>query len=181
MKVCVKHAVSRFPGWGLGWFITLLDFEGMKATMCRHCGTIMHRNGTTSAGTARWRCPNRACGRSRVIHPDLVMRDFDLFLPYLFGAWDVASHVRHIRQASRGMAKWSRGIWPLGFRITRLAYANRRLVSGYRRLASVNLRLVPVNRRPWYVDRRLWHGNRRPLSLNLRLVSLNRRLVAGKR
>ena len=73
------------PDWGLGWFIILFDLGGMETTLCPHCGTIMHRNGTTGAGTTRWRCPNHACGRSRVVHHDHAMRDFDLFLSYLFG------------------------------------------------------------------------------------------------
>lgn len=97
------------PDWGLGWFIILLDLGGMKATLCPHCGTIMHRNGTTGAGTTRWRCPNHACGRSRVVHHDHTMRDFDLFLSYLFGKR--AQHEMGLNP--RTLRKRIQPVWPL--------------------------------------------------------------------
>ena len=56
-SVCVKHGVRRSPNWCLCWLIILHDLGGMNVTPYPHCGTIMHRNRTTRAGTAQYRCP----------------------------------------------------------------------------------------------------------------------------
>ena len=54
---------------------------GMNVVRCPSCGGRMKRNGTTSAGSTRWRC--KACGASLVDKIDNSAKRLDEFLGWL--------------------------------------------------------------------------------------------------
>lgn len=82
----------------------------MSKPVCKVCGTKMMRNGTTSAGTQRWRCG--ACGSSSVRHIDSSAKWLDAFLRWLLGKASQAEFGMAARTfRKRTSAFWS--LWPI--------------------------------------------------------------------
>ena len=71
----------------------------------------MKRNGTTSAGTTRWRCPLPECGASRTLRHQRESDDLILFLDWLFSKRtqdETGVRARTFRHRTR----WCWDLWP---------------------------------------------------------------------
>ena len=82
----------------------------MKTVFCASCGHKMKKNGTTSAGRQRWRCPK--CGASQTIRYDPTASRLDEFLGWLLSKdaqIDMPGLGRTFRR--RTSAFWH--IWPM--------------------------------------------------------------------
>ena len=82
----------------------------MRAVLCRACGSKMKRNGKTTAGRQRWRCP--ACGASETVRYDDEARRLAEFLEWLFSKrtqLEMPGAGRSFRRRTSGL--WS--VWPM--------------------------------------------------------------------
>lgn len=82
----------------------------MANPKCDICGSGMKRNGTTKAGTQRWRCTG--CGSSSVCKNDTSARSLKLFVTWLLGKLaqsELALPARTFRQKTSGF--WR--LWPI--------------------------------------------------------------------
>ena len=82
----------------------------MKTVFCASCGHKMKKNGTTSAGRQRWRCPK--CGASQTIRYDPTASRLDEFLGWLLSKdtqLDMPGQGRTFRR--RTSAFWH--VWPM--------------------------------------------------------------------
>ena len=77
---------------------------------CSVCGTTMKRNGTTKAGTQRWRCPG--CGASTTRTIDTKAKTLNRFLRWLLSK-DSASDLKVSRSTFWRKTSWIWGIWPI--------------------------------------------------------------------
>lgn len=82
----------------------------MKAVSCYRCGSRMKRNGTTSAGRQRWRCPS--CGASQTIRYDHTAPRLDEFLGWLLSKDAQLDMPGQGRSFRRRTAEFWR-IWPM--------------------------------------------------------------------
>lgn len=83
---------------------------GMNVVRCPSCGGRMKRNGTTSAGSTRWRC--KACGASLVDKIDNSAKRLDEFLGWLLTKRRQADMPGGGRTFRRRTAEFWR-VWPL--------------------------------------------------------------------
>ena len=82
----------------------------MKSVMCPACGSAMKRNGTTSAGTQRWRC--KGCGASSTVRYDDTASRLRGFLTWPMSREPQAGMPGGGRTFRRDTAEfWS--IWPM--------------------------------------------------------------------
>ena len=82
----------------------------MKSVKCASCGAKMRRNGKTSAGRQRWRCP--ACGASSTVRYDDGAARLEEFLAWLMSKDAQAGmpgQGRSFRRRTAGF--WS--VWPM--------------------------------------------------------------------
>ncbi len=82
----------------------------MKSMRCPSCGGAMKRNGTTTAGTQRWRC--KGCGASAVKHYDADARLLSLFTGWLLSKRMQAQMGMPARTFREKTARFW-GIWPV--------------------------------------------------------------------
>lgn len=82
----------------------------MKAVLCPSCGGKMKRNGTTSAGRQRWRCPG--CGASQTVRYGTEAARLEEFLGWLLSKdtqLDMPGQGRTFRR--RTAEFWA--VWPM--------------------------------------------------------------------
>lgn len=83
----------------------------MRAVLCPQCMVKMYKNGKTSSGTQRWRCPQ--CGGSSVIKYNKDEHDFKLFYEWILSKQTqekmTASSARSFRRRIDKFWK----IWPM--------------------------------------------------------------------
>ena len=84
--------------------------SNMNVVRCPSCGGRMKRNGTTSAGSTRWRC--KACGASLVDRIDNSAKRLDEFLGWLLSKKRQADMPGGGRTFRRRTAEFWR-LWPL--------------------------------------------------------------------
>lgn len=82
----------------------------MKTVTCPACGSRMKRNGTTSAGTQRWRCT--ACGASETVRYDDRASRLEAFLSWLMSKGSQAGMPGAGRTFRRRTAEFWK-IWPM--------------------------------------------------------------------
>lgn len=82
----------------------------MKTVLCKACGAKMKKNGRTSAGRQRWRCPS--CGASQTIRYDTTPALLREFLDWLLSKDTQAEMPGRGRTFRRRVSRfWS--IWPM--------------------------------------------------------------------
>ena len=82
----------------------------MKSVKCPSCGAKMKRNGKTSAGGQRWRCPG--CGASTTVRRDgdaAALREFLGWLMYKSSQREMPGQGRSFRRRTAGL--WE--VWPM--------------------------------------------------------------------
>lgn len=82
----------------------------MKSVKCPSCGAKMKRNGKTSAGRRRWRCPG--CGASTTVRRDgdaAALREFLGWLMYKSSQREMPGQGRSFRRRTAGL--WE--VWPM--------------------------------------------------------------------
>lgn len=77
---------------------------------CAVCGRSMKKNGRTTAGTQRWRCPS--CGASGTRKIDRSAKALELFLRWLLSK-DATSELKMSRSTFWRKTSWVWGIWPI--------------------------------------------------------------------
>lgn len=77
---------------------------------CALCGRAMKKNGRTTAGTQRWRCPS--CGASATRKIDRSAKTLQLFLRWLLSK-DATSELNMSRSTFWRKTSWAWGIWPI--------------------------------------------------------------------
>lgn len=82
----------------------------MRSVTCPACGPDMKRNGTTSAGTQRWRCGS--CGASATLRHDDEAKRPELFLARLMSRDSQLSMAGAGRTFGRKTSEF-RGMWPM--------------------------------------------------------------------
>lgn len=82
----------------------------MKAVVCPSCGARMKRNGRTTAGTQRWRCPS--CGASATLSYDDAAARLGEFLAWLTSKETQSSMPGRGRTFRRRTAEFWR-VWPM--------------------------------------------------------------------
>ncbi|WP_129914840.1 IS1 family transposase, partial [Bifidobacterium pseudolongum] len=83
----------------------------MEQPLCPRCGGKMKRNGTSSAGRARWRCKDPGCGSSRTRGYGTAARDVRGFIDWLLSAdTQEQRHVSARTLRRRNELGWS--LWP---------------------------------------------------------------------
>lgn len=84
--------------------------EGVNNPKCGACGAKMKGNGTTKAGTKRWRCPK--CGASSVRRHDSSAKQLEAFLRWLLSK-DAVADLKTSRATFWRKTAWAWGIWPI--------------------------------------------------------------------
>lgn len=82
----------------------------MNNPKCATCGAKMKGNGTTKAGTRRWRCPK--CGASSVRRHDRSAKQLAAFLRWLFGKAS-AAELGTSRSTFWRRTSWVWSVWPI--------------------------------------------------------------------
>ena len=82
----------------------------MNRPTCGTCGAKMKRNGTTKAGTRRWRCPK--CGASSVRKHDNAAKALGSFLRWLLSK-DAIADLKVSRTTFWRKTAWIWRIWPI--------------------------------------------------------------------
>lgn len=82
----------------------------MNNPKCASCGAKMKGNGTTKAGTKRWRCPK--CGASSTRRIDNSAKTLGLFLSWLLSK-DAVADLGTSRATFWRKTAWIWGIWPI--------------------------------------------------------------------
>ncbi|MBR0404700.1 MAG: IS1249 family transposase [Eggerthellaceae bacterium] len=82
----------------------------MNNPRCASCGAEMKRNGTTSAGTPRWRC--KSCGASSVRRIDNSAKTLEAFLAWLLSK-DAIADLKMSRATFWRRFGWVWRIWPV--------------------------------------------------------------------
>ena len=82
----------------------------MNNPKCPVCGSKMKGNGTTKAGTKRWRCPK--CGASSVRKIDSSAKTLGTFLRWLFSK-DAIADLATCRATFWRKTSWVWRLWPI--------------------------------------------------------------------
>ena len=85
----------------------------MKAPKCEICGKNMRKNGTTKAGTQRWRC--NTCGFSKTRKNDTRAKRFTLFLNWLMSK-KTQEEMGYSRAKFKRLTHEFWEIWPIAFK-----------------------------------------------------------------
>ena len=84
----------------------------MKVPKCEICGKNMRKNGTTTAGTQRWRC--NSCGFSKTRKNDTRAKRFKLFLNWLLSK-KTQEEMGYSRAKFKRLTHEFWEIWPIAF------------------------------------------------------------------
>ena len=85
----------------------------MGVPKCEVCGKDMRKNGTTKAGTQRWRCSQ--CGYSTTRRIDTKVRRFKLFLNWLTSK-KTQEEMGYSRAKFKRLTHEFWNIWPIAFK-----------------------------------------------------------------
>ena len=84
----------------------------MRAPKCEICGKNMRKNGTTKAGTQRWRCSK--CGFSKIRKNDTRAKRFALFISWLLSK-KTQEEMGYSRAKFKRLTHEFWKIWPIAF------------------------------------------------------------------